>query len=74
MTKADLGLKLKEMYDNALDGEKVAMIHLFGIKYSAEIQESGASFQDISVGAGLSQSYGTEISKGAKLSKYVNVK
>ncbi len=33
MTKADLGLKLKEMYDNALDGEKVAMIHLFGIKY-----------------------------------------
>jgi 5-methylcytosine-specific restriction protein B len=74
MTKVDLGLKLKEMYDNALKGEKVAMIHLFGIKYSAEIQESGASFQDIAVAAGFDKPYGTEISKGAKLSKYVMLK
>lgn len=74
MTKIDLGLKLKEMYDNALKGEKVAMIHLFGIQYSAEIKESGASFQDIAVAAGLDRPYGTEISKGAKLSKYVILK
>jgi len=74
MTKIELGLKLKEMYDNALTGEKVAMIHLFGIKYSREIKECRASFQDIAVAAGLDRPYGTEISKGSKLSKYVTIK
>ena len=38
MTKVELGLKLKEMYDNALHGERVTMIHLFGVKYGAQIR------------------------------------
>ena len=29
MTIQDLGLKLHEMYNNAKDGEKVVMFHLF---------------------------------------------
>jgi 5-methylcytosine-specific restriction protein B len=74
MTKIELGLKLKEMYDNALQGELVTMIHLFGIKYASQIKKSGASFKDIAVAAGLGKAYGTEISKGSKLSKYVVVK
>jgi len=74
VTKQDLGIKLKEMYENAPKGEKVAMIHLFGIKYAQEIKDSKASFQDIAVAAGFDKPYGTEISKGAKLAKYVTIK
>ena len=74
MTKIELGLKLKEMYDNAPQGERVTMIHLFGVKFASQIKESAISFKDIAVAAGLSEAYGTEISKGSKLSKYVEVK
>jgi len=74
MTKQDLGLKLKEMYENAPKGEKVTMIHLFGIKYSEEMKDSEASFQDIAITAGIGKSYGTEIAKGSKLAEYVTIK
>ncbi len=30
---------LADMYNNAPDGEAVAMIHLFGIRYSRDIQK-----------------------------------
>ena len=39
MDKNELALILKNMYENAEQGEKVAMIHLFGMKYSKEIKE-----------------------------------
>ncbi len=74
MTKVELGQILKNMYENASKGEAVAMIHLFGIKYSEEIKECNISFKEIAVAAGMNEPYGTEISKGAKLSKYVTVK
>ena len=74
MTKQDLGLKLKEMYENAPKGEKVTMIHLFGIKYSEEMKESEASFQDVAIAVGIGKSYGTEIGKGSKLAEYVTIK
>ena len=35
MTKQELGQVLYDMYENAKSGEKVTMIHLFGIKYRA---------------------------------------
>ena len=44
------------------------------IKYAAEILESGESKKAIANEAGIRESYGTEISKGVKLSKYVIVK
>jgi len=74
MTLQELGKILHEMYFESEDGEAVAMIHLFGVKYASEIIESGASKKDISKAAGLRESYGTEISKGVKLSKYVHAK
>lgn len=74
MTLQELGKILKEMYENAEDGEAVAMIHLFGIKYAQDIINIGASKRDIAIEAGIHESYGTEISKGLKLSKYVFVK
>lgn len=73
MTLIQLGEKLKEMYFGSKDGESVVMIHLFGIKYAAEIKELGASASSIALAAGIQKSYGTEISKGIKLAKFVTV-
>jgi hypothetical protein len=69
MTLQELGNTLNEMYFNAEHGETVAMIHLFGVKYAKEIRELGASKRDIAMAAGIPVSYGTEISKGVKLSR-----
>ncbi len=74
MTKQDLAQKLNDMYYNALQGEKVSMIHLFGIKYSEEIKECSASTKEIAKAADINESYGTEISKGVKLGHYVDIK
>lgn len=74
MTLKELGDKLSEMYNNAPNGDSVAMIHLFGIKYANEIIQSRYSKKDIAIATGIHESYGTEISKGVKLSKYVREK
>ena len=71
MSIKELGEKLNEMYNNAPHGDAVAMIHLFGIKYSEQISKSGYSKKDIANSAGIQESYATEISKGMKLAKYV---
>jgi 5-methylcytosine-specific restriction protein B len=74
MTLEDLGKKLHEMYFESDEGESVAMIHLFGVKYAKEIANLGVSKIDIAKAAGINESYGTEISKGVKLARYVRVK
>lgn len=63
---------LAQMYRNALEGEKVIAIHLFGIKYADQIRNIPA--KEIAAGADLPESYGTEIRKGINLAKYVEVK
>jgi len=74
MTIQELGKILHDMYFDSEEGEAVAMIHLFGIKYAKDIKDLGTSKKAIAKEAGLRESYGTEISKGVKLSRYVNVK
>jgi hypothetical protein len=74
MTLHELGSALSKMYHESADGEAVAMIHLFGVKYADEIRISGESMRGIVLAAGLPQSYSTEVAKGVKLSKYVHVK
>ena len=69
-----LGSILKEMYENAPNGEQVAHIHLFGIKYGSEIQNNNIKSSEIIRASGMHSSYATEISKGIKLSKYVVLK
>lgn len=71
MNENELGRILGEMYKNAEEGEMVTMIHLFGIKYAEEIRESGIAAKDIAEAAKIQPSYGTEISKGVRLSRYV---
>lgn len=74
MTLQQLEQILKNMYFDSNEGEAVAMIHLFGIKYASEIKSLGASMKSIAKAAEIRESYGTEISKGVKISKYVSVK
>ena len=64
--------KLAQMYKNALPKEQALSIHLFAIKYADQIRD--LSVKEIVVGAGLPESYKTEISKGIKLAKYVEVR
>jgi hypothetical protein len=69
MNQTELGKILKRMYSNAPDGDQVAQIHLFGIKYAKDI--SNYSVSEIVRASGIKPSYATEVSKGIKLSKYV---
>lgn len=73
----DLAKKLSEMYENAGKGNKVTMIHLFGIRYAEKIKMGGFTAGEIirntklKNGNPMSDAYQTEIQKGIKLSKYV---
>lgn len=66
-----LTIILADMYNNAPDGEAVAMIHLFGIRYARDIQNCEEPMKQLAISAGIKESYGTEISKGVKLAQYV---
>ena len=74
MTINQLGKALSDLYHNAPKGEAVAMIHLFGIKYAKELNEGRFNKKEVAKAANIPESFGTEISKGIKLSKYVSVK
>ena len=77
MNLMTLSRELSKMYDNADEGEKVAMIHLFGIKNSEFIMKNKYTPSEIikntklKDGTTMKKSYATEISKGVKLAKYV---
>mgnify|MGYP003497396758 FL=1 len=74
MTLQELGKTLHDMYFNAPEGDAVAMIHLFGVKYAKEILNADFSKKDIIDASGISNSYLTELNKGVKLAKYVVAK
>ena len=74
MTLNDLSKILNEMYNGARSGDTVVMIHLFGIKYAAEIVALDIGATAIAKAAHLSDNYGTEIQKGVRLAAYVTIK
>jgi hypothetical protein len=49
MTIVELGEILSGMYDNASDGNQVAMTHLFGIRYSGKCPLSFQANQSLSL-------------------------
>lgn len=71
MTEYILGNVLKEMYETAQAKEQTLNIRLFGIHYAGLLGQFSKT--EILKVAGLSDSYKTEISKGIKLAKYVNL-
>ncbi|MBE4907863.1 hypothetical protein IMZ08_07325 [Bacillus luteolus] len=66
-----LASKLNEMYSNAPEGDQVAQIHLFGVKYADLILRNNYKATEIVRLSGINRSYAAEVSKGIKLSKYV---
>lgn len=62
---------LAKMYLKAPDKEKVLSIHLFGILYANELD--GIPIKEVVLRAELPVSYQTEVRKGMRLAKYVNV-
>ncbi|MDY4587655.1 MAG: hypothetical protein SPD47_04345 [Oscillospiraceae bacterium] len=73
MTVNELGTTLQKMCDTS-GVNKTTMIHLFGILYKNQIEESGASLPEILKVIGFDESYKTEIRKGINLAKYVQLK
>jgi hypothetical protein len=71
MNTSELAEHLRTMYRGAPKGDAVAMIHLFGIKYAAQIKEAGVSARDIVLAAGINESYAVEVNKGINLDRYV---
>lgn len=71
VTEDQLGRILRDMYDNAARGEKVAHIHLFGIRYASEISNAGLTPKGVVRSSGIKESYAAEVSKGMNLAKYV---
>jgi len=74
MTKQDLSIELRNMYENAQKGDGTTMIRLFGIKYANELKECAASMTEIATLSEVGASYHAEISKGIRLAKYVQLK
>jgi len=66
-----LGMTLRRMYDSAPQGHKTTQIHLFGVKYAADIQQAALTAREVVAAAGIQASYATEVSKGIRLADYV---
>lgn len=66
-TIEELSAILKDMYSNAEDKMQVASIHIFGIKYGKNIIERQFKAADIIRGAGLNESYSTELQKSLNI-------
>ncbi len=62
---------LATIYSQAPEGETATSVHLFGIKYAAQIRSLPS--HELADLAGIPRSYGTEIRKGINLAKYVEV-
>jgi len=56
----------------AARNEKVTQIHLFGIKYAEQIE--GMSLPELLILADMQESYQTEIRKGMRLARHVEVR
>ena len=72
MSIAELGTILGYMYNSVPIEDSTLMIRLFGIKYAAEIKKNNYTSEEIIKASGISEVYLYELSKGVKLSEYVN--
>lgn len=71
MELPELAQKLREMYDAAHPDEQALSVHLFGIKYAAELSRFSAAA--VARHAGLGKGYASEINKGRNLARYVTL-
>ncbi len=72
MDVEELANELKNMSKDAPKGELSAITLLFGIKYARELE--GRPLKFLALLAGRGESIATEIYKGKKLARYVDIK
>ena len=72
MTTNEAAQILSEMYMTAPEGDKTTQIHLFGIKYNRDLE--GLPIQQIVDQSRIGHTYASEVYKGIRLAKYVEVK
>jgi uncharacterized protein YunC (DUF1805 family) len=72
MQIGDLVDALRKAYTGAPNGEQSTAVHLFGIRYAEQLE--GAQINEIAVRAGLTEHLGTEIRKGMRLARHVELK
>lgn len=72
MTISEAARLLNAMYfEGSAKGAAATAVHLFGIRYAAELD--GMPLKEIAIRAGISPNYGTEIRKGVNLARYVRI-
>ena len=74
MNETELAAILRRMYRNAPNGERSTALHLFGIRYVAELSVPHVSINRMVEQSGVGNSYYTEVRKGMRLAKYVELK
>lgn len=74
MNEDELAIVLRNIYINAKRKEIALQIHLFGIDYGYEIKRNQHNIRKIVERAGIEKGYIAEVSKGVKLSEYVERK
>ena len=72
MTVGEAAAVLRRMYESAPLGEKVTCLFLFGIIHADDL--AALSVRDVVREAGVRPTYYTEIRRGIKLAKYVQLK
>ena len=72
MTVGEAAAVLERMYKDAPQGEKLTCLFLFGIIYADDL--AALSVRDVVREAGVRPTYYTEIRRGIKLAKYVQIK
>lgn len=74
MTNKQLAASLRRAYFGARRNEAACQIHLFGIRYAAQLQTCGCPIREIAALSGIPMGYLPELSKGIKLARYVQLK
>lgn len=72
MNSTELAAIFSKRYHEAVDKETVVSINIFGIEFAECL--AGQNLQDICARAEVPKSYATEIRKGIRLSKFVELK
>jgi len=71
MTLEQLSGILSRMHAEAPHGERVAAIHLFGIRHARDIAAAGTTARAVVKHSGVSNVYVSEVQKGIVLAKHV---
>ncbi len=73
MNENELAEIMRDMYRNAPRGEQSTALHLFGVRYVAELSAPNVSINRVAELSGVGNSYHTEIRKGMRLARYVEL-